>query len=404
MRRFHRPVLAVALVMVAGCDDESDAGAFTVRDSAGVQIAENAGFPAPGAGGWSVDPVPSLVIGEEEGGEAYQLYQVRGATRLPDGRIAIVNAGTQQVRLYTDDGRIDAQFGGQGDGPGEFRQPMLAGLLADTLVIYDSALRRVTMLHPRAGAARDFVVGEEGGGFPIAQGVFADGTVAFGGGMSFSSQTGFPSGRIRPASSYHAVSVTGAKVAEFGEYPGAEMFAQVSDGGFSARSIPFGRITVSATGDSLFFIGKADSYELLAFGRDGGLRRIIRVSAAPRPVTAALRSAHIEEALEAADGANAQAELRRLFDAMPFPEVLPPYAAARADARGHLWVADAEVPGEPTVLWSVIDEAGRAVARVELPAGLRLLEIGTAEVLAWSRTELGVEQVGVYALRRPARG
>ena len=42
-------------------------------------------------------------------------------TTLSDGRIAIVNQGSDEIRIYDANGRFVNTFGRKGGGPGEFR-------------------------------------------------------------------------------------------------------------------------------------------------------------------------------------------------------------------------------------------------------------------------------------------
>lgn len=404
MRRVLMQGVSIALAgaLAGGCAEEAALPIATVRDSAGIAIVENRWAPEEVSAGWGVAAEPRLDIGVMEGDEALQLFNVSGGVLLSDGRIAVVNGGTQEVRVFRPDGTPDTVFGGEGDGPGEFRNPSLVGSRGDTLVLYDLTLRRATLWHPSAGIVREFAVGGEGGGFPVPQGLFADGGIAFGGGMSFSSQTGFPSGRVRPSSSFLAVTPEGRPAATFGEYPGAEMFARVSDAGFTARSIPFARVTTSVAGDSMLWVGTQDAWEILGFVSTGALRRIVRVDRPSVPVTEALRDRYIAEALADAEDEAERRRLRQTFQEMPFGETVAPYGALRLDALGDLWVADGTVPGAAETGWSIFDPAGRMIGRVVLPANVRLLDIESDRILAVARDDLEIEHVRVLGLERPS--
>src|SRR5690606_19465085 len=89
-------IAAPALSAACGGDGRGPAsGGLTVVDSAGVEIVTSpAPAWAPGEG-WRVAEEPSLTIGSAAGDEAYALFGVVAAVRLPDGRIAIANAGTR---------------------------------------------------------------------------------------------------------------------------------------------------------------------------------------------------------------------------------------------------------------------------------------------------------------------
>lgn len=394
-RLAQRLVFLLVVTLTSACAGDAPPAAVE-RDSAGIRIVENA-WHAP-VEGWALGPARATIGGADP---TEELFQVNGGTVLPDGRIVVVNSGSQEIRIYDGEGRPLERLGGNGDGPGEFRQPALAGVRGDTLIVYDMNLRRVTLLHPDAGVLGDYSVGGEGGGFPVPQGMFADGAIAFGGGMSFSSREGFPQGLIRSPSAFRAVPAPGGGDAvEYGEFPGAEMWAQVSDRGFTARTLPYGRVTVSAVGDSLFWIGTADAWELVGYGRDGRPRRIVRVAAPARPVTPDLVGRYVDNALESATDENQRRALRTAFAEMPGVEFVPPYGQLKIDALGCLWVADGQVPGEP-VRWTVLDPAGRLIGRLEMPAGTRPLEIGRDYVLLRATDALGVEEVRLHGLTRP---
>lgn len=94
---------------------------------------------------WTLSEAPLLEIGVREGEEAYQLHRVRGSVRLEDGRIVVLNAGSQELRYFDPDGRFLGAVGGRGEGPGEFQSP--AGLRRDAdggLQVWDGSLMLVS--------------------------------------------------------------------------------------------------------------------------------------------------------------------------------------------------------------------------------------------------------------------
>ena len=93
----------------------------TVRDSAGIPIVENSG-PAWSEGQpWSFGTEPTLRIGTVEGDPNYIFERVRGATRMDDGTIVVLESGTNELRLFDGNGSFVRNLGGTGEGPGEFR-------------------------------------------------------------------------------------------------------------------------------------------------------------------------------------------------------------------------------------------------------------------------------------------
>ncbi|MEZ4457181.1 MAG: hypothetical protein R2882_11625 [Gemmatimonadales bacterium] len=99
--------------------------------------------PPPPLAHWSVSPTPTITIA---GGDSTTgpLLQVRGAWRLSDGAIAVADGGSNGIRRFAS-GQPPGFIGGRGDGPGEIRQLSWTGHLGDTAVVFDGALRRLTL-------------------------------------------------------------------------------------------------------------------------------------------------------------------------------------------------------------------------------------------------------------------
>ena len=123
MKIAPRPALLAAAVVAVAC--ESTGGGRSglesaARDSAGITIVENQEPASETRLGWLIGEAPILSIGALEGNPAYELYQVRDAARLPDGRIVVANAGSGELRVFDPSGTHLASWGGRGEGPGEF--------------------------------------------------------------------------------------------------------------------------------------------------------------------------------------------------------------------------------------------------------------------------------------------
>lgn len=128
-------LLSTGLLSACGVDPQEDA-----PPPAGDAVSE-----------WEVAAEPSLSIGVVEGDERYQMHQVVGAAQLPDGRIAVMNAGSAELRIYAPDGTFISAHGRPGEGPGEFRSASRLHLIGDTIIIYDSRLQRLS-LHDVSGS------------------------------------------------------------------------------------------------------------------------------------------------------------------------------------------------------------------------------------------------------------
>lgn len=403
MKRSATASAFALLVLFAGCGeapDAANAGTWSERDSAGVTVVENR-VTELGDGGWSVGETPLLVIGGLDASEETQLFRVDGATRLADGRLAVGVGGTHDVRVFSPEGTLMARFGAEGDGPGEFRDLTLLGRYGpDTLVVFDASASRISLLTPDQGYLGSTSVNWSGKGYAIGRDLLDDGSVLIGGGMSFSSEEGFPTGVIRPLSTFGWIQRDGVTERVLGDFPAAGMFARASAQGFMARGLPFTPVTGATPGVGGVWLGTGTQWEVAFRGLDSTLKRLVRTDAPARPVTPEMRRAYEEEEVADASTENEARQIRDLLAEMPFPETLPAYEVLTSDALGYLWVAAPLGPGETRRAWWVFDADGHAVAQVSTPPRTRILEIGEDYVLGLTLDDLGVETLSLWPLRR----
>ena len=407
LRRALAAAAAWACTALAGCGPEGSSPVRTqARDSAGITIVESTALPERGAGGWTLDQAPSLTVGTFEGDTLYQLYQVSGAVRLPDGRIAISDNGSLQLRIYGPDGTFQRSWGREGEGPGEFQSVQVVGVLGpDTLVVLDGRLRRISLLIPEEGFVGQSTVEEELGMTFVANGMFQDGSIVFGGGLSFGPGGEIPSdGLSRAGASYRSASLDGTLAADFGTVPGPEIFVRTQGGGgeymISASTIPFARRPAASVRGDHFYLGSSDTYEIAAFDATGRLESIFRVSQPLTPVTRSEVDRLIQERVASLEDPSAAPALRNALRDMPTPPTLPAYQSLVVDVEGCLWVEDFQRPGVGLKSWTVFGEEGRPRTRLSLPADNRVLEIGKDYVMAVFEDPLGVEYLRLYGLTR----
>ena len=402
----HPPRIALtiaAAALVSACTSEQIRPPFLVteRDSAGIVMVENSIDTAAARDGWAIDPAPTLTIGGLDAPEEAQLFQVNGGRRFGDGRIVVADGGSAEIRVFGSDGVLLVAHGRKGEGPGEYQSPKLVGTLGhDSLLIYDSALRRASVVHIDDGFVRSYRVGDEGGGYAIAFGMTGDGGLALGGGMFFSSEQGFPSGVVRPNSRYVALHRDGSVRGDLGEVPAAEMFARTGNNSFSASALPFGRVTAAAVRHDRWWLGTGDAWEIRGYTLDAELERIVRFDRSTPPVTEALRDAELADRLEDAESDNDARDIRTQFRDMPSPDRVPPYQVMTVDVLGFLWIGEYVLPGETARTYTIVDAAGRAVGRLTLPEWTTPIEIGRDYVLGVTRGEFDVERLTLWTLTR----
>lgn len=395
-------MLAAALLLSAGCDGGRSDGPASVqtRDSAGVRIVENRGA-APPVPAWTVDTLPLVSIGGD-GQPGGPLFQVTDAMRLPDGRIVVASAGTQQVRFYGADGALLRAVGRAGEGPGEFRTPFWLGRLrGDSVAVWDAGLRRFSILSPAGDFGRAVQPSGSLGVFPRIMGVLPDDRFVVA--ASTSAQVLPPPGQPRrDTAAYVVVDGTGAVVDTLGLFAGTEMVAVgTPETGFVMRPRPFGRQTVAAVRDGRLYVATADAYQVAVYEPEGGLRAVYRAERQAIPVTQQDQEDYRRTLVTLGGDAQSRAKSAALLDAVSFPAEMPPLTAMEVDSAGNLWLREPQKPGDdaqPT--WTVLDRDGRVLGTARLPRGLGVRQIGGDWVLGVVVDADQVEHVRLYRLSR----
>ena len=392
-------VLAAAALVASACDTGETGPRATVRDSAGVTIVENR-LPAS-ALPWIVGEEPAVVIGTAEGPEAEQLYLVRGVTRLSDGAIAVVNGGSNELRVYGPDGAYRGAVGSEGDGPGEFRSMQLAGRLpGDSLLLFDPRHARFSIVAQGPVIAASFALDSQvARGSVDVLGVLADGRIVVAGPVDFGEPA--DASVIEPPRPLVLLDKRGGLLTTLDTVRTRPMYFTMGDG-FSFTFVPFTVPAASAVGRTMIHAGSGRTYEVRSYdGRTGELVRLTRVDRSPRPVTETDLERFVERAVDRADPERGPG-LRESYAEIPTPPVMPAYRDLLVDRAGLLWVADYRAhDGEPH-RWTVFDSEGRALGTLDTPENVRVWEIGADWILGVRRDELDIPYVVLYRLERGA--
>ncbi len=223
--------------------------------------------------------------------------------------------------------------------------------------------------------------------------------------VSSSSDFSLDDGLTRRERMYAVVDADGQLSASLGVHPSAERHASGSGNVIRIRTIPFSRLTRTTAWGDLFVVAPNDTYEIRAYEPAGTLSRIVRRDHALIAPTPAHVGAELERrvALRPPEQqADRRRELRETFEEVPIAETFPAFDQIVADALGHLWVEEYDLPGEqrPNPLWTVFDPEGGVLGFVETPAGLNIFEIGADYILGRATDDLGVEYVRVWSLSR----
>lgn len=412
-----RAIVAVAVLATLACQrdadrDEPDQGAALpaseTSDSAGILITENA-RPAEGSRlGWRVGPEPSVSIGAVVGEEPYLLHVVRGAFMVPDGRIVVLDGGTDEMRVFTADGTHLLSWGGKGPGTREFSTLLGAGPWpGDSILAWYSGNEGISFFDAKGRYARSIVLRgnhpEQPWANPRPVAARPDGTI-----LSVVGEEALGSMIVEVWDG------DGGVRASPGHYRNGEMITMTNVAGHTGPvELAYSRELVTTTWGDLIVATWNKPYEIRAHKADGTLARIVRREHVPAAPTETDRQLFLEEqksfylAAVDLDGqtmaeALVQEWMAPLVESLTVAEHFPAFSTVLADGADHLWVREYDLPqGERSApLWTVFDPEGRVLGFVETPEGLDIMQIGEDFILGRVKDQLEVEYVQMWPLER----
>lgn len=403
--RFGAPVRSLGLACVvtlgpAGCADSADAPAFTVADSAGITIVTNHGPRWDADEGWRLSPEPSLRIGMLEGDPVYQFAGVLGARRLTDGRIAVLDETSGELRFFDPAGKFVKRSGGHGSGPGEFNRPVgLIRQAGDTLLVsgYHSLeaswfTSEGTFVRSARLTGDPYRLGNVWG-CPMRTDLLPDGSYLVCVGS-------LPDRRQHPEAGRAAHFLVRVPY----DVSWADTLGTAYGGAFT---LGFGApgTALAAGGDPLrIFMGDPAHFEIDVAGDRTGRMMSIRYPQGLRAVTEGDKQAYIARAEEARKSPPPSPPSGEPVSWGPMPEIFaetfPGFADLIYDEAGFIWAIQPRrgPENEPAAL--VFATSGELLGSVPLPDAFTIHEIGQDYVLGVSRDDLDVEYVTLYDLGR----
>ena len=395
-------VLALVGIAAACVGDPAEPAAHAVRDSAGVRIVESTRAEFGDAPAWSIDSEPMLDLTRPVAGTPHLFYRVSDLTMLPDGSVIVAEMGSGLVRRFSGGGELLAESGGEGDGPGEYRQlSTIHQYRSDSLVAFDSWLGRATVLDSDLEVARTIQ-------FPAPYAgelaVLDDGT--------FVVQFLFPS--VMEYEGNGGINRTPVPVLRYsaeGEVrdtllvlPGYEelMIPSRSGVGWSSTRLLFPKRSFMAASGSEIFAATSDSMSFDMLSPDGLLLRRIEVPTWDLSISREM----IEGEKYAFVPEDASPEvLRRVeerFAMQPVPKSRPAFEAVLVDERGYVWLAKTKGRSNyyEATRWEVFAPTGEWLGAVVTPARFIVHEFGAEYVLGVWLDDLDVEHVQVLRVFR----
>ncbi|UCF18481.1 MAG: hypothetical protein JSU87_11080 [Gemmatimonadota bacterium] len=408
VREFRSLPYLTLILVAAGCSANGSAGSKAiVRDSAGVEIVENAGPLWPEGAGWRLSQRPILNLGEIESAPEYQLYRVFDAVRLDDGRVVVANSGANELRFYDSTGSYLGSAGREGGGPGEFEGlRSLTTLAEDSLLTYDWRQRRISVFDSKGAFSRSFTPE------PLAgTAAFADQVAPLANGSFLIKAQSIGAGGVMDGLRSDTLSLLlcdgeGALLDTLMTFAGGERLYKTARSGDHISVMVRGRLwspepQLAAYSDGYFF-GSGDSFEVGYYSSASGLQRLIRLHQPELLVTDQDIERYKREEMEEIDDENDRRRFEEALADMPFTQTFPAYDALLVDSEGNLWLEEYPSPGlEAPSTWKVFDNAGVLLGTVETPYRFRPFQIGPDFVLGRWLDEFDIEHVHLYELLKP---
>ncbi len=401
MRRILAPMIAI--VTVAACGKEKPAEPVAASDSSGVHIVTNR-VPAWAPGSeWKVTGQPTLQIGGGVADTSQIVGPVAGAFRLRDGRVVVADRGAHALRWFSPDGTLLTSEGGDGEGPGEFRWMSRLLEVGDSIAVYDSQLRRLSLFDDTGRFARliNFSADRKA---PLS--VAPIGRLSTGQWIALATTehtTGEPSGPRRDSTWIWMVQSDAASDTLIASLPGSDVLIAATEGFLGVLPSPFGRTTTIRAHDGTLLVGTADTYRLDGLDFQGRLITSIRLQQERTPLDSASARQMIDSLRRSFSGnrlpmAFAQA-YREALSKVELPAFVPPYSTFRIADDSTIWVEDFVPAGHAGATdWKVFLADGRWQGTVTLPPGFMPTQIAQHEILGvWTDPD-GVDHVVAYAV------
>lgn len=369
---------------------------MTVVDSMGIRIVTSQQAAWTVDTGWSVSPEPTVEIGLLEGDPPYLFDQIGDVARLPDGRLAIADGGSGEIRLFDRSGRHVLTLGGLGDGPGEFRGVPSFVAWRDSILAFDGTLARLTLFDLAGNLVETTAVEPTGSSLHPLRMYSLGGRV----GEDLAMVAGSYPADMQPQPTVYWDSLPtlrysreGALLDSIGEFSGMDTYSTETRAG----SLTFGRFSSADVASGRLYMTDGGRYEVRVYVPDLGWTEVYRASLEPRPVTDATLEEYLRPLLTRVE----TPEQRRLLTEWPHAENLPWISRLVVDASQNIWVREYQHRYDPSPeRWGVFSESGRWLGRMVMPIGFSPKEIGVDYVLGTSQDEFGVQRVLEYELSR----
>lgn len=350
-------------------------------------------------------------IGDER--EADTRFWRAQAVRLETGTIAVLNAATRELRLFSGTGGFIRRLAGPGPGPGEFQQTSMIMTRggSDTIFVIERPIRGPGLVHRFTAAGgflgRSFIRSANappGGVLPSARLTGETYLVTVGDGLRV-----LPDQRagtlVRDSLGLGLLTLDPP-----GRYISLGTFADLWRYAYNVPSSPGGarigtyilgpRLVLGATAGRAW-VGDAESGRISIVGPHGERTAQFVFPVRSRPYDLAALARVRERAIASArDPAEERARFSVLHSRRLMPTTAPRFSRFLPGYDGEMWVElFREDPLAPP-RFVVLNSSGQVLAQVTLPMAMRVDDVGRDYVLGVAQDGDGVEEVVLLRLQR----
>lgn len=381
-----RSHIALILAMV-GCSPTAERAATSSDAAASVLPADIDRLPL-----WRA--TLERQIPDSTAGDQYALHMARSPVQLADGRIALANA-QYEILFFDENGRLHSRVGRRGQGPGEYRQLWsLARLAGDTLIAYDAANARATLLAADADVLRSHTLVAP---FGVPPGIhwLADGSAVYivhDLGRLVVKYGARGADEVRDTTWLVRVRPDGSARDTLAAVPGRWVSVQ----GSWVQQIALSGDHILATGPDFIVTGFGDDFRLTWRDAAGQILRQVHVDAPRVPVNDSI----VAEYREAVRNQIARARAEGAPMRERFARHAPAITDAVVDRDAFTWVRRWSAHSAANAEWLIFHRDGKPAGRIALPAALRVSDIGSDYLLGVFSDEDGVQRLQRYHVQR----
>jgi hypothetical protein len=341
---------------------------------------------------WTLAPQPVFSVGTSQTDSFDQLSNVAGAVWLGDHGLVVANLG-RELRYYDGSGRYRTTAGRPGEGPGEFALiAWLGSLPGDTLLVFDSRLRRVSVFDPEGELVQVVSLSRTDLGVaPRVWGVLDEG--AFLATWTRPAPRGSDTrGLIRDRGQIALHNLSDGVTRIVGEGPISETYLILMGARTRLLRAPFSPAPRYAARMNRVYLADGVTYEVQITDTEGRPLGTARGDKPRIPTTEAVKRATLQTLPAGAE--ETAREMMEAHDSYPIVESM------YIDDRGQIWLR-AKGPEAVADHWDVFSPAGAQIAKVRMPPEHRLLDVAEDMAIVLEQGPFGEEIVRAYRLNAP---